>query len=123
MKTWVRRADFPLHRLSWLDHVGTLGDTPLVFTYDGLDPQAEYELRVVYGDTKLNGPVRLTANDTHEIHPLRKGPSPAVPQTFAMPRAATATGRLVLKWDRDPSLASIRGVCHVSEIWLVKKSP
>jgi len=121
MKNWVRGGDFATHRIAWMDHVGTLGDTPLVLTYDALDPQATYELRVVYGDTKLNGAVRLTANEAFEIHPFRKGPVPAAPQTFALPRAATATGRLVLQWERDPALASIRGVCHVSEIWLIKK--
>ncbi len=121
MKNWVRGGDFATHRIAWMDHVGTLGDTPLVLNYDGLDREATYELRVVYGDTKLNGAVRLTANGTHEIHPLRKGPSPAAPQTFPVPRAATKTGRLELKWERDPALASIRGVCHVSEIWLLKK--
>jgi hypothetical protein len=121
MKTWIRHGDFVHHRLAWFDHVGTLGDTPLVFTYEGLDPKADYELRVVYGDTKLNGAVRLTANDRFEVHPLRKSPTPAVPQSFALPRAATSTGKIVLKWERDPALASIRGVCHVSEIWLRKK--
>jgi hypothetical protein len=103
-----------------MDHVGTLGATPLTFTYENLDPSAAYELRVVYGDTKLNGPVRLTANGTHEVHPLQRGPSPAAVQSFALPRAITASGRLELKWERDPSFASIRGVCHVSEIWLVR---
>jgi hypothetical protein len=121
MKAWIRNSDFAHHRIAWLDHVGTLGDTPLVLTYDGLDRNAAYELRVVYGDTKLNGPVRLVANDSFEIHPLRKGPTPAVVQIFAIPPAATSGGRLELKWERDPSLASIRGVCHVSEIWLVRK--
>lgn len=121
MKNWVRAGDFATHRIAWMDHVGTLGDTPLVLTYDALDPAAQYELRVVYGDTKLNGAVRLTANGTHEIHPLRRGPTPPGPQTFPLPRAATQGGRLVLKWERDPALASIRGVCHVSEIWLIKK--
>lgn len=120
MKSWIRSGDFATHRLTWMDHVGTLGATPLTFTYDQLDPAAAYELRVVYGDTKLNGPVRLTANGTYEVHPLQRGPSPAAVQAYALPRAVTATGRLELKWERDPSLASIRGVCHVSEIWLVR---
>ena len=118
MKAWMRSGDFATHRLAWFDHLGTLGETPLVFTYDGLDPAATYELRVVYGDSKLNGPVRLTANDTHQIHPLRPGPIPATVQAFILPPAVTASSRLVLRWERDPALASIRGVCHVSEIWL-----
>jgi hypothetical protein len=122
MKSWIRSGDFSTHRLAWMDHVGTLGATPLIFTYDQLDSAATYELRVVYGDPKLNGPVRLTANGTHEVHPLRAGPSPAAVQSFVLPRSVTATGRLELKWERDPALASIRGVCHVSEIWLRRTS-
>ncbi len=121
VKTWVRAADFAQHRLAWLDHVATLGATPLEMIYRDLDPAAEYLLRVVYGDTKLNHRVRLVANDTFEIHPLQRGPVPARPLEFPVPRAATQGGTLGLRWYRDPEVASIKGVCHVSEIWLVRK--
>ncbi|MBI5693165.1 MAG: hypothetical protein HZC55_24070 [Verrucomicrobia bacterium] len=121
IKTWVRAADFAQHRLAWLDHVATLGATPLEMVYTGLDPGAEYLLRVVYGDTKLNHRVRLEANGAFEIHPLQRGPVPARPQEFPVPRAATQGGTLTLRWYRDPAVASIKGVCHVSEIWLIRK--
>jgi hypothetical protein len=120
IKTWVRAADFANLRIAWLDHIATLGLTPLELTYEGLDPNAAYRVRVVYADTKLNNRVRLLAGGT-EVHGFRKGPVPAQPEEFPIPAHAIREGKLVLRWEKDPTIPSIKGVAHVSEIWVLRE--
>lgn len=120
IKTWVRAADFSANRLAWFDHIATLGLTPLELSYEGLDSSAKYHVRVVYADTKLNNRVRLLAGGK-EVHGLRKGPVPAQPEEFTIPPGAVRDGKLVLRWEKDPAIPSIKGVAHVSEIWLIRQ--
>lgn len=107
-------------RYSWLNHAETLRATPLRMRYQGLDPKADYRVRVVYGGDSLQKPIRLVANDSIEIHPLMQKPQPIKPVEFAIPRSATATGELTLSWNGDAALGGNGRGCQVSEVWLVK---
>jgi hypothetical protein len=107
-------------RLSWYRHVQTLHETPLRLRYTGLDPDAEYRLRVVYSP-EGKGRVSLTAGDGIEIHPLIPKPSPPAPLEFALPAEATAAGTLELCWQREPGLGGNGRGCQVAEVWLIRR--
>ena len=49
-------------RKSWWTHAESLGDTPLQMHYEGLDPAAQYKVRVVYSGDSPRVKVRLAAN-------------------------------------------------------------
>jgi hypothetical protein len=107
-------------RYSWLNHAETLRYTPLQLRYENLDSNASYRVRVVYGGDSLQKPIRLVANDVIEIHPLMPKPQPIQPIEFALPRAATATGKLTLSWNGDGALGGNGRGCQVSEVWLLQ---
>jgi len=110
-------------RYSWLNHAETLRGTPLRLHYEKLDPNASYQVRVVYGGDSLYKHIRLVANDKIEIHPLMPKPQPIKPIEFAIPRAATAGGELTLSWTGDATLGGNGRGCQVSEVWLIKEAP
>jgi hypothetical protein len=102
-------------RKSWRDQAMTHYDAPLRMRYTGLDPKAQYKIRAVYAD----GPVRLVAGDKTEIHPLLLKPYERV--EFDLPREATASGTLNLRWYGKNSYSGAGRYCQVAEVWLVKK--
>ena len=53
--------------------------------YDGLDPQAQYKIRVVYAGDSPRVKIRLVANGSIEIHPLIDKPAPIAPVEFDIP--------------------------------------
>ena len=101
------------------DHAETLFDAPLRMRYPGLDPAAQYKVRVVYGMEQPNPQVKLTADEKYEVHPLlKKEPRP---MEFDIPRDATADGDLTLSWTQAPgSRGNGRGT-QVAEVWLMLK--
>jgi hypothetical protein len=106
-------------RLSWLDYAETLYETPLELDYTGLDPHRGYRVRITYAGEDYALPLRLTANDGIEIHPLRLRHSNPETVEFPVPAAATATGRLQLRWTGPAgSPGSGRGR-QVAEVWLI----
>lgn len=109
-------------RVSWMDHAEPLYDTPLTMRYDGLDPTALYEVRVVYAGDNFRRKIRLLANDTLEIHPYLGRPVPIRPLEFTIPAEATRQGELKLTWFGEPALGGNGRNCQVSEVWLIKKS-
>jgi len=111
-----------VRRISWKDHAEALYDSPLEMLYTNLDRNAHYRLRVVYAGDNSQKRIRLDANDTIEIHPLREKPVPIQPLEFALPATATASGRLRLTWRAEPGLGGNGRACQVSEVWLVKES-
>jgi len=111
----------PAIRTSWWTHAESLGDEPLQMRYEGLDHDAQYKIRVVYGGDSPRVKIRLVANDEVEIHPLVDKPSPVQPVEFDIPQQATATGELRLSWYREPSLGGNGRGCQVSEVWLIRK--
>jgi hypothetical protein len=108
---------------SWWNHAESLYDAPLEMHYSGLDPSAEYKIRVVYAGDSTRPKIRLVANDKTEIHPLIARPVPFRPLEFDIPREATAKGELRLQWFREPGLGDAGRGMQVAEVWLIRKRP
>lgn len=115
----------PSWRLSWMTHAEAFYDGVLEMRYDGLDPTAQYTVRVVYaGDMYSQTPkVSLMADGTHEVHGFIAKPQPVSPVEFAVPRAATADGRLTLGWRAEPGIGGAGRGCQVAEVWLMRTQP
>ena len=102
--------------LAWMTQATTLYDTPLIITYDYLDPAATYVLKVSYTG-RFRSRMRLVANGEYEIHDfIQIGVTPIM--TFEVPQQAIADGRLELTWTCGEGE---RG-SQVSEVWLIRKS-
>jgi hypothetical protein len=108
-------------RVSWIDDAESLYDAPLRMHYAGLDPNAVYKLRVVYGGDSPKRKIRLVANDATEIHPYMAKPVPFRPIEFPIPHSATRAGELTLTWWGEPGLGGNGRGCQVSEVWLIKE--
>jgi len=106
---------------SWWTHAESSVDAPLRMHYDGLDPGAQYKIRVVYGGDSPRVKIRLVANESVEIHPLMEKPNPVKPVEFVIPKQATAKGVLDLSWYREAGLGGSGRGCQVSEVWLVRQ--
>jgi hypothetical protein len=100
--------------LAWKNQVGTIYETPLKLSYDNLDPQASYSVRVAYTGRRGKR-VRLYADDVYKIHDLIETGDPPIRQ-FNIPGKATADGSLQLIW----TCGEGRRGSQVSEIWLIK---
>lgn len=107
-------------RVSWWKHAETLQDTPLRMRYTGLDPEAQYRIRVVYAGDSPQTKIRLLANGV-EVHPFLAKPRPIEPLEFEIPRSAVRSGELVLQWNREPGLGGNGRGCQVSEVWLIRQ--
>jgi hypothetical protein len=110
-------------RISWMDHAESLYDAPLRMHYTGLDPTAQYKLRVVYGGDSPKRKIRLAVNDNVEIHPYMVKPVPFKPLEFLIPQSATGRADLTLSWYGEPGLGGNGRGCQVSEVWLIKQTP
>jgi len=113
----------PDWRLSWMTHAESLWDAPLRMRYTGLDPEAQYRLRVVYaGDVfSLTNQVRLVANDGIEVHPLIQKDLPIRPVEFDVPAEATRGGELTLTWTQNPGRGGSGRGNQIAEVWLMRK--
>jgi hypothetical protein len=115
----------PKWRQSWWTYAESFYDEPLRMRYTGLDPAAQYRIRVVYAGDSSGRKIRLLAGDGAgdgiEIHALMRKPQPVEPIEFDIPRAATAKGELDLAWYREPGLGGNGRGCEVAEVWLIKK--
>lgn len=109
------------YRSSWWTHAESLNDAPLRMRYTGLDPAAQYKIRVVYAGDSPNVRIRLVANQSIEIHPLIRKPAPVAPVEFDIPPEATRGGTLDLSWYREADLGGNGRGCQVSEVWLIRK--
>jgi hypothetical protein len=106
---------------SWWDHAEALYDAPLEMQYDGLDPAADYKVRVVYAGDSTRPKIRLEANQGIEIHPLMSRPVPFRVLEFDIPHAATAGSHLRLRWFRETGLGDAGRGLQVAEVWLVRR--
>ncbi|MBI5084656.1 MAG: hypothetical protein HZB13_08670 [Acidobacteria bacterium] len=108
-------------RISWLDHAEVMYDGPLEMRYAGLDPAAQYRVRIVYGgERNATRIMKLTANGQYEVHPFRKLENLFEPLEFDIPRAATSGGVLQLKWERTPGMPGNGRGTQVAEVWLMR---
>lgn len=104
--------------MAWKHWAESLYEAPLKMHYTGLDPTIDYTLQVVTSGDSRGVKTRLVANDSIEIHPLQMRPWPPAPQTFTLPRAATASGELRLTWTRETGLGGNGRGCQVAEVML-----
>jgi hypothetical protein len=103
---------------SWWTTAGQLYDAPLRMHYDKLDRSAAYRLRLVYGHSSDDAPVRLLANDKYEIHPPMK--KDAQPLEFDLPQTATSSGELTLTFLPEAGRGGNGRLINVAEVWLLK---
>jgi hypothetical protein len=106
-------------RIEWKRCAETLWDTPLRMRYAGLDTNASYRLRVVYGSDSPQRKIRCMAGDV-EIHPYMARPFPQKPMEFAIPPGAIRSGELNLSWNLEPGLGGNGRRCQICEVWLVR---
>ncbi len=111
----------PEWRRAWCRHGASLYDQPLRMSYTGLDRSAAYKLRVVYTGDMFQVRVRLTANDSIDVHPFLVKPINMMPMEFDIPPEATRSGTLNLSWYAEPGRGGNGRGCQVSEVWLIKK--
>ncbi len=107
-------------RISWIDHAESLYDAPVRLHYSGLDPNAEYRVRMLYAGDSPRKKIRLMANEQIEIHPYIPKPWPFKPLEFEVPQSATRSGELTLSWFTEPGLGGNGRGCQISEVWLLK---
>ncbi len=107
--------------MAWKRWAESLYDAALKMHYPVLDPQAHYQVRVVYSGDQPHRKIRLACGSGEEIHPFIQKPWPPKPLEFDVPPAATAHGELTLIWSREPGLGGNGRGCQVSEVWLIKK--
>lgn len=106
---------------AWKCWAESLYDCPLEMRYSGLDPGAQYRIRVVYsGDPDTR--IRLECNGNHQVHPLIPKPWPPRPLEFDIPADSTRTGQLTLTWRGEIGRGGNGRGCQVAEVWLAKKS-
>jgi hypothetical protein len=113
----------PDWRLSWMTHAESFWDAPLHLRYTGLDPAADYRVRIVYAGDAFGPatPIRLMANDTFEIHPPMPKPLPVVPVEFDVPHGATEGGALTLTFSGPQGTGGAGRGTQVAEVWLLRK--
>ncbi len=113
----------PDWRLSWMTHAESFWETPLRLRYTDLDPSARYRVRVLYaGDVfSMDTLIRLVADDTYEIHPPTRKPSPLQPLEFDIPAGATRDGALTLTFTGPAGVGSAGRGVQVAEVWLMRK--
>jgi hypothetical protein len=121
LRRYPYRKDKNPVRVAWRGYVGMLNDQPLPMRYTGLDPEAEYKIRVVYSAEKPEIKVRLDANGDIEVHPYIHKPPQQGPVEFDIPQEATRGGTLELAWRREQGKGGSGIGCDISEVWLIKK--
>jgi hypothetical protein len=111
------RPEWPV---SWWHWAESLYDRPLSLRYTGLDPAAQYNLRVVYGQEGRAARIRLVANGMTEIHPFLSRPFERL--EFELPPSSTRQGSLTLNWTQEAGAGGNGRGCAVAEVWLIKQS-
>ncbi len=111
-------------RISSATHAETLNEQPLEMLYRNLDKTAQYRLRIIYGIevgiSSAKVPVKLTANQRYEIHPLQPRDPLLRPVEYDVPAEATAGGELRLTWTRPPGSGGNGRGAQVAEVWLMR---
>lgn len=119
---WYDEVPFPL---AWTHGARSLYGTPLVAEFDGLDPEADYELSVTYQnmlffDDHFN--LKLWAGGelihTELERKYKNGADPDPTYTWELPKSSYQDGKLKLTWQTYQP----EGGCTISEIWIRKKN-
>jgi hypothetical protein len=104
-------------RISWQTHAEALNDATLRMEYSGLDTRAAYLIRLTYSGEDVPSRLRLMAGQ-FEVHGWMRKPFPLKQLAFAVPRAATAGGRLSLQWEKERGAGGAGRGLQISEVWL-----
>lgn len=104
---------------AWKCWAESLFNAPLEMQYDGLDPDRQYKIRVVYCGDAPRVKIRLDCNGNVPVHPLIEKPWPPKPLEFEIPPAAVRGGKLTLIWHRESGLGGNGRGCQVAEVWLM----
>ena len=93
--------------------------------FDGLDPEADYELSVTYQNMLLfddHFNLKLWAGGelihTELERKYKNGADPDPTYTWALPKSSYQNGKLKLTWQTYQP----EGGCTISEIWIRKKN-
>jgi hypothetical protein len=105
-------------RMSQISYAGALYDHPLELRYSGLNPAAQYKLRVVYAGEDYTVPTTLIADGKFVIHGPRLRTANPETVEFALPAEATHTGALDLEWTRPKGLGGGGRGLQIAEVWL-----
>ncbi|MBN9658685.1 MAG: hypothetical protein J0H49_10945 [Acidobacteria bacterium] len=109
-------------RISTMSHAEVMYDGPMEMLYPHLDPAASYKVRIIYGgEVSASRILRLTANGSFELHPFRKIENVTEPVEFEIPKQATASGSLRLRWEKTPGLPGNGRGTQVAEVWLIRQ--
>lgn len=119
---WYDEVPFPL---AWTHGARSLYGTPLVAEFDGLDPEADYELSVTYQNMLLFDDyfnLKCWAGEelihTELERKYKNGTDPDPTYTWPLPKSSYQDGKLKLTWQTYQP----EGGCTVSEIWIRKKN-
>jgi len=115
------REYFPGFKRSWCDWAETRYESPLQLRYEGLVPDAQYAVRVVYGGDADERKMRMEAGDGEVVHDFIAKPWPPAPLEFDLPAAAHADGVLELTFRQEPGRGGNGRGCQVTEVWVLKK--
>ncbi len=112
-------ARFILNPMAWWTWAETRYETPLTMRYEHLDPKASYAVRVVYVGRPTDPKIRLVANEKYEVHGWIAKPAMMGPLEFAVPKEATRTGTLTLRWFLDQGQGGFNGSIDIAEVYLI----
>jgi hypothetical protein len=106
-------------RFSWRGYVGPIHENPLQMRFTGLEPGAQYRIRLVYSDLDPNVKVLLTSSEA-EVHPWILKPVPRQPVEYDIPIDSVDNGTLTLSWQREKGMGHSGTGCEISELWIIK---
>lgn len=103
--------------LAWYTLATGLYESPFQMTFDNLDSQATYMIRVIYSG-QFRSKIKLIADKKYVIHPIIDTEKQSVFEyEFDIPKLATEKGFVSLEWQ---SPDGERGA-QVAEVWLIPK--
>ena len=109
--------------LSWVRHVTISGETPIILTYDHLDPHADYVIEARFvGDYAKNrySLVQLTANDQIVLKEnIRIQGGTCTNETIAIPVNVYAEGKLKLAFTHSGGFKRV----NLAEVFIKRYSP
>ncbi len=102
--------------LSWQWQACAMYTKPLVVTYDNLDPEAAYIIRISYAGY-FGQHIKLVANENYMIHDYIITDRKFITMEFVLPKETYRNGCLTLSFT---ALDGERGA-NVGEIWIIKQ--